>query len=191
MVFHWILNPVVAINELILGQRIPKVMLEDKTLNKPKFQRTFVPCPHCKTLHDQKTWATQNGTAFKNWFGLYCKSCGNIIPCVTNAFSFLILAITFPVWGWFKKDLKSIWLKKQPKRYENSNINQESNAFNENHWIKAGLLWGAFMFLLNDIVHPYFNEEKITGATLFFGAILWAIGGLAFGHSMNAFMNKK
>ena len=31
MMLHWILNPGLAINELILGQRVPKVSLEDKT----------------------------------------------------------------------------------------------------------------------------------------------------------------
>ena len=103
MMLHWILNPGLAINELILGQRIPKISLEDKTIDKPRIERSLVPCPHCDTLHDTRTWSIQNGTAFNNWFGLYCKNCGNIIPCLTNVFSFLILALTFPFWGWFRK----------------------------------------------------------------------------------------
>ena len=45
MVLHWILNPGLAINELILGQRIPKISLEDKISNKPRIERTFIPCP--------------------------------------------------------------------------------------------------------------------------------------------------
>ncbi|MGK0413746.1 MAG: hypothetical protein ACJA1B_001954, partial [Polaribacter sp.] len=95
MMLHWILNPGLAINELILGQRIPKISLEDKISDKPRMERSFIPCPHCKTLHDGITWSTQNRTAFKNWFGLYCTNCEKIIPCLMNAFSFILLAITF------------------------------------------------------------------------------------------------
>ena len=32
MMLHWILNPGLAINELILGQRVPKVSLEDEMI---------------------------------------------------------------------------------------------------------------------------------------------------------------
>ena len=103
MMLHWILNPGLAVNELILGQRVPKISLEDKTIDKPKIERTLVPCPHCETLHDGRTWSTQNGTAFKNWFGLYCGNCGNTIPCLTNGFSFLILGLTFPIGVGLKK----------------------------------------------------------------------------------------
>ncbi len=31
MLLHWIINPGLAFNELILGQRIPKITLIDKT----------------------------------------------------------------------------------------------------------------------------------------------------------------
>ncbi len=39
----------------------------------------------------------QNRTAFKYWFGLYCTNCGEIIPCLGNGLSFLILVIAFPI----------------------------------------------------------------------------------------------
>ena len=38
--FHWIINPGVAVNELILGQRVPKVMLIDKKSPRPLMERT-------------------------------------------------------------------------------------------------------------------------------------------------------
>lgn len=38
MMLHWILNPGLAINELILGQRVPKVSLEDKSVDKPELK---------------------------------------------------------------------------------------------------------------------------------------------------------
>ena len=190
MMLHWILNPGLAINQLILGQRVPKVSLEDKTIDKPRIERTLVPCPHCETLHDGRTWSTEKGTAFKNWFGLYCKSCGNIIPCLTNGLSFLIRAITFPIWGWFRKSLKEKWLEKQPKRYENIDIKHISNPFDKKSWIKTGLSWGAFMFLVMSIGFTYFEGEEITLKTLLLGLVIWTIGGLGFGYTMKLFMGK-
>ena len=191
MMLHWILNPGLAINELILGQRIPKISLEDKTSIKPRFERTFVPCPHCEKLHDGRTWAKQNGTAFKNWFGLYCPNCGKVIPCLTNGFSFIILVITFPIWGWFKKNLKSKWLENQPKRYENIDIEIKPNPFNKQRWIKMGLTWGAFMFLFMTFLFPFFMGQNITLKSKLFGLIIWTIGGLVFGYIMKLIMNKK
>ncbi|MCT1530529.1 hypothetical protein M3B46_05945 [Sphingobacterium daejeonense] len=117
MMLHWLLNPGIMVNELILGQRVPKISLEEKTTDKQWFERSIVPCPHCETLHDGRTWSSVNGTAFKNWFGLYCNTCGNIIPCLINVFSLIILIITFPIWGWFKTALKIIGLKNNHKDF--------------------------------------------------------------------------
>ncbi len=191
LMLHWILNPVLAINELILGQRIPKIRLEDKTIDKSRFEKTFIPCPHCETFHDGRTWSIENGTAFKNWFGLYCKNCGNIIPCLTNWLSFLILIITFPVWGWFRKSLKAKWLEKQPKRYENIDIESVQNPFSKKNWIKTGLIWGMFMFLIISIGSPYFSGQEITWKTLLSGFVTWIIGGLVFAYIMKLFMKRK
>ena len=52
--------------ELILGQRIPKINLEDRTSDKPRLERSYVPCPHCETLYDSRTWSTKTGTGLKN-----------------------------------------------------------------------------------------------------------------------------
>ena len=41
----WVLNPIFAFNELILGQRIPKINLIDKTSNAPFNDRIHVECP--------------------------------------------------------------------------------------------------------------------------------------------------
>jgi hypothetical protein len=190
MMLHWILNPGLFINELILGQRVPKISLEDKTIDKPKIEGTLVPCPHCKTQHDGRTWSAENGTAFKNWFGLYCKNCGNIIPCLTNGLSFLILAVTFPIWGWFKKDLKAKWLDKQSERYEHIDTKHIPNPFDKKRWIKLGLRWGAYMFVLMSIVFPFLDGKEITLKTLSLGLVIWTIAGLVFGYIMKLFFNK-
>ncbi|TXD49580.1 hypothetical protein [Polaribacter sp. IC063] len=190
MVLHWILNPGLAVNELILGQRIPKINLEYKISEKSRLERTFVPCPHCHKLHDGRTWSTENGTAFKNWFGLYCTNCEKIIPCLMNAFSFIMLTITFPIWGWFRKSLKANWLKKQPKRYINIDIKMRPNPYDKKSWIKTGLSWGGFMFIVISILFPYFENQEITLKNILIGLVLWTIAGLVFGYTMKIFMNK-
>lgn len=191
MMLHWILNPGLAINELIFGQRVPKISLEDKRIEKPRIERSFVPCPHCNTLHDARTWSTENGTGFKNWFGLYCSNCGGIIPCLRNGLSFIILVVTFPIWGLFRKKMKANWLDKQAKRYENINIEHIPNPFDKKSWLKTGLIWGAFMFLLMTFVFPFFDGQEITLKTILVGLVLWTLGGLGFGYFMKTFLNKK
>jgi len=191
MILHWILNPGLAINDLILGQKIPKVSLEDKTIDKPRIERTFVPCPHCQAMHDGRTWSTQNGTAFKNWFGLYCKECGNIIPCLPNGLSFIILAITFPIWGWFKERMKAKWLEKQPARFDNISVDHIPNPFDKKTWVATGLTWGVLMFLMMSIVFPYFKDQEITLQSVLIGVVIWSIGGLGFGYTMKRYTNKK
>ncbi|WP_394907946.1 hypothetical protein [uncultured Mesonia sp.] len=188
---HWCINPGLVINELILGQRIPKVSLVDKTQDKPLVERSYVPCPHCHSLHDSRTWAAPNATLFKNWFGLYCPNCQQIIPCLMNVFTFLILAISFPLWGGFKKRLKTKWLAQQPARYENLNLEQVSQKFKTQNWVKTGLTWGAFMFVFMSVLYPYFTGGKITAVSLGLGVVIWTLGGLLFGYFMKAYLNKK
>lgn len=190
IMLHWILNPGLAFNELILGQRIPKIYFEDQTSDQPRIERTFVPCPHCKTIHDSRIWSIENGVAFQNWFGLYCHNCRKIIPCLMNWLSFLILVITFPIWGWFKQTLKKKWLKKQPKRYENIEIKNTPNPFDKKSWINTGLSWGAFMFLCMSILYPYLTNNEISLKTLLLGLVIWTIGGLVFGYLMKIYFNK-
>jgi hypothetical protein len=84
VVLHWIINPGLAFNELVLGQTIPKVMLIEKEGERPLFQRSLIPCPHCNTLHSGLKWTAKNKTAFKNWFGIYCDHCSGIIPVQRN-----------------------------------------------------------------------------------------------------------
>ena len=191
MMIHWMINPGLIINELILGQRIPKISLEDKESDKPRIERTYVPCPHCETIHDGRTWSSQNNTGFKNWFGLYCKNCGNIIPCLINIFSLIILAITFPIWGWFKNSLKDKWLKRQPERFAKIDLNELKNPYEGRGWLKQGLSFGFFMYVFMTILFPIILKEEITSEDLLIGIPIWLIGGLGFGYTMKLFMNKK
>ncbi|MEO5908869.1 MAG: hypothetical protein ABIR50_00725 [Ginsengibacter sp.] len=114
---HWIINPGLAINELFLGQRVAKIMLIKEDPSKTLSEKSFVPCPHCGTIHPSLEWSSQNKTGYGNWFGLYCNHCGKVIPCLRNFTSLLIIITTSPIWIWFKKDLKKRWLIIQKEKF--------------------------------------------------------------------------
>lgn len=183
----WIINPLFAVVELLLGIRIPKVMLRERNSDKPKFERGFIPCPHCGTCHDSRTWSGQNGTAFKNWFGLYCPECGKIIPCLTNVCSFVILVLTYPVWFWLKDSLKEKWLQNQAQRFQHLTF---SNPFEQYGWIKFGFYFALFA-LLFEFILAVFHTGKFEPEWLGKHAPSWIIAGLFWGFFMKYYMGRK
>lgn len=191
VILHWMINPGLVINDLILGQTIPKVMLIERKGNKPFYERSLVPCPHCGTLHNGLKWSAQNKTAFKNWYGFYCDHCGEIIPVQRNLTSLLILAITYPIWGWFKKSLKEDWLKKQPERYLNLKLEISENKNSTKNWLKYGLLWALFMYVTMTFLFPLIQHEPISTTIALIGIPIWILAGLGFGYTMKVWMNRK
>lgn len=188
-VIHFMLNPGLAINELILGQRVPKIMLIDQTSDKPLMERTYVPCPHCGIYHDGRTWSQQNKTAFKNWFGLYCSNCKGIIPCIRNWTSALLLCLTYPIWFWWINSWKRSWLNKQPERY--SKLNFQAIEHKKVNWLRMGLLWGTFMFIVMTLLMPLITGTEYSLTLILVNLPIWAIGGLTFGYVMKLWMGKK
>lgn len=191
MMLHWILNPGLAVNELLFGQRTPKISLLDKTLEKPRFERTFFPCPHCETLHDSRTWSTQTGTAFQNWFGLYCPACGGIIPCLWNLTSLVLLAVTAPLWYWFRDSLREKWLRRQPQRFAGLDPEAVKHEYGDKEWIKTGLVWGGFMFVAVTFFFPMIGGMPIIWSRVQTALPIWLLGGLLFGYTMKWFLNQK
>lgn len=127
----------------------------------------------------------------KNWFGLYCDQCGKIIPCLINLTSLIVLVVTAPLWYWFKEPLKRKWLAVQAHRYANPVLTDDGNSFAGNGWIKEGLSFGFFMFVVMAfIMNPLFNDEPITWKTMLSGIIMWLISGLLFGYLMKIFNGK-
>lgn len=96
IVLHYVLNPGIAINEILLGQCLPKVTLICQTCQLPLYARGYVPCPHCRAMHDGRLWSKQN--AFGNWQGFTCLTCGRAIPRLWNIFSLIILIVLAPIW---------------------------------------------------------------------------------------------
>jgi hypothetical protein len=189
MVLHWIINPGLALNELVLGQRVPKVTLVERDATKTLAERTFIPCPHCGTLHTGLKWTLQNKTAFKNWFGLYCDNCGKVIPCLKNLTSYVILGLTFPVWFWFKNNWKAKWLEGQKVKFSKP-MNLTYPELNY-QWLRAGLFFGFFMYVFMDILSPLIKGETLTQKGLLIGIPVWVVVGLLFGFTMKLINRKK
>ncbi|MEQ1745681.1 MAG: hypothetical protein ABMA02_09655 [Saprospiraceae bacterium] len=189
VMLHWVLNPGLAINEVILGQRVPKVSLIDKTSDKPYMDRGFVPCPHCSHLHPSLTWSAKNNLAFGNWFGLYCHKCGGIIPCLMNALSFILLVVTAPLWWWFRDSLRAAWLTRQPARY--ADLDLSGLTYTKTSWLAMGLTFGVVMFSLQTILPPLISKVPFTTDSIVTGLIIAALAGLVFGLAMKLWMGRR
>ena len=137
-------------------------------------------------------WSGQNKTAMQNWFGLYCDHCGKIIPCVINLTSLILLVVTAPLWYGFKEPLKRKWLGKQPARYEKLAVKNDTNTFAGYGWIKEGLSFGFFMFIVMTFIsNPLLMDENpFTWRSLVSGLISWLVGGLLYGLIMKLFIGK-
>lgn len=85
VVLHYILNPALVVNELLLGQRIPahtKVCRHCHTFS--------VDCPHCNRAIDTMQWGGRR--AFFHWGDLHCPHCGGALPTLSNALAWLVRA---------------------------------------------------------------------------------------------------
>ena len=150
LVLFWVLNPVAIFNELILGQRLPKVLLIDKESDKPWMERTYVPCPHCETLNDGRLWAKWN--AFGHWFGFVCPSCHQVIPCLWNIFSLAILAITFPLWYFPARFFRRRWLEIEKKRLASVLEGPLTQAGYINWFLRGVFFLGGLVWVIFEII---------------------------------------
>jgi uncharacterized protein (TIGR02996 family) len=97
-VLHWVVNPGLAINELVLGQRIPKVMHLCKTC-----WVASVRCVACRRfLTLKRLYGEREGSM---WVRLPCPDCSADIRLVRNWFAKLII-------GAGKMAFRSIWAKR-------------------------------------------------------------------------------
>jgi len=188
MLVHWVLNPGLAINELILGQRLPKVMLICQSCPGPLMERQYVLCPECETIHDGRLWAGLRG--FGNWLGYVCPTCKQRIPCLWNVCSLLLLCLLSPLWYlpyrlYFRDRLGS-----PPAQQPNAPLPTVKNV----KWWKMGLGYGVFMWVamsLAPAVAAYGKTGRMPMHILLSGGVIWLLAGVAFGLFMYLFMSRK
>jgi len=141
----WVLMPTLALNELILGQRIPKLMLIDLKDPAPLMERQYIPCPQCGALNDARLWG--KGNAFGHWFGYICPKCHGAIPCLWNWTSVLLLILTSPLWIPLKKIVEPSWKKNQIQKLER--MTQRAPITSTKFlFLKMGIVFATLMFIL-------------------------------------------
>ena len=192
LVLHWILNPGLIFNELILGQRIPKVVLIDKESDKPLLERTYIPCPHCETLNDSRLWG--KGNSLGHWFGFVCPNCHQIIPCLWNIFSFAILAITFPLWYLPVRFFRHRWIEKEKERLANVQERPLIQAKTVD-WLFRGIVYfGGSMWLILEVLPQIWKVSHGSEwdlAKMFAMLPIWLIAGFVWGLIIRSWMNRK
>jgi hypothetical protein len=178
---HWILNPGLAFNELVLGQHVPALSVECRECRdyrEPYPQRHFVPCPHCQTLHPSYYWSGKN--SFGYWRGMGCPSCGRAIPVLWNVFSLLILAALSPIWFpyyWFKFRHEPL---KRPVNLQQAPP-PPAPKLTGWHFLFSGLGWGAVMFIYITALStiPRLTEGRPVNWELTQHTLVWTgFGGL-------------
>jgi hypothetical protein len=102
LVTHWVLNPGLAVNELLLGQRIPKITFFCRSCGSNTTYVRYYRCPDCEQFHPEAIWTGSNG--FGHWLGVICPDCGSEIPCLLNLVSWVILARLSPI-NWMLRKL--------------------------------------------------------------------------------------
>ncbi|MYB93443.1 hypothetical protein F4054_23135 [Candidatus Poribacteria bacterium] len=189
LILFWVLFPAAILNELILGQRIPKVMLTDKESDKPWMERTYVPCPHCETLNDQRLWAKWN--ALGHWFGFVCPRCHQVIPCLWNVWSLAVLAMTVPVWYFPARFLRRRWLAYEKKRLAKV-LERPLIQVKAIHWLLLGIFCvGGLSWVLFEVWAVLYYGGEWDLKTMLESLPIWMVTGFGWGLSMHFFMNRK
>ena len=189
VILHWILNPGVMFGELIFGVRVAKVTLIDKKSDKPQLERSYIPCPHCEVLNDSRLWAKWNG--FGHWFGIVCPNCHQIIPCLWNIFSLVVLAITFPLWYFPARFFRPRWLEKEKKRLAKILERPLIQAKSVN-WLFIGTFyWGISTWVIFEIVWNVSKGREWDLMRMVGNLPIWLVAGFAWGLWMRFFDESK
>jgi Zn finger protein HypA/HybF involved in hydrogenase expression len=174
----WILTPVLALNELVFGQRMPKVQLNCLDCNEPPPKRGYVFCPNCQTLNHCRSWSKETG----NWLGRVCPSCGTRISSIWNLTSLVILAVTSPIWYLPYRFYFRDRVPKRPLPY---------TGVPRTRWINMGASWGLFMWLARS-VFPSLHAAaggSVDWSRILIGIPVWAACGALFGFWMQYSMS--
>src|SRR5215213_3473660 len=67
LILHWVLNPGLMVNELLLGQRIPKITYFCRHCGSETTGLRYYHCDACDRFHEETIWTDGNG--FGHWLG--------------------------------------------------------------------------------------------------------------------------
>ena len=175
------INPGISVIELVLGRRIAKVTLVEKSGSSILNGRQYIPCPECNAIHDYRLWT--QGNTFGHWFGYVCPNCHGKIPCIWTIPSIIALALTFPIWIWLKIFFEDAWLEKEKSRFAEIPIAAEqAKTAKKSNWLKAGLLFGIATFGAHMLIKGFLHQLSPTIIAAQF--VIWMSAGLLWGFGM-------
>ena len=176
--FVW--NPLIALNELILGQRVPAGRLVCQTCDLPEYQRTYVPCRVCGTMNRGRSIK-----AFGNWTGLPCPYCGADLPCVRNIFAAGLTRITCPIWG---PPYRS-WRRRHGARRGRGTRPSDPQKLIRAPFLRAGLAFGLLSWIMIGMAPAgctWIATRSVNWNWFIQGTVLSVIVGVAFGAILSA-----
>ncbi|MEO1039496.1 MAG: hypothetical protein AAFX09_08110 [Pseudomonadota bacterium] len=182
---HWVVNPGLAINELIFGQRIPKVTLVERNPDKALNDRQFAPCPSCGAINDGRVYGA---SAFGNYAGLACIECGEKIPTLKNALTWLLLMVTWPVWKPLERRYGPAMLARQHERLkavQAEGLPEKTKVSGLSMGLFFGLAMGVFFFFQQFL----FTGDPMRALTIALGSALAC--GLFFGLVMKLWLSMR
>lgn len=186
LILHWVLNPGLVFNELVLGQRIPRLTLIDTQSEAPMADRQYIPCPHCQAMNPASVYSK---APMGNYAGLVCPECGEEIPTVKNALTWLLLMASWPLWAPFKRYMAPDMLAKQRAKLLHQT---PAAAQSRSQTTVSGLLLGVIFGLLMGLF--FFVKSMLDGggfgAALTSSAIGGAFAGVFFGVTMKLFLTR-
>jgi predicted RNA-binding Zn-ribbon protein involved in translation (DUF1610 family) len=185
IIVHWVLNPGLVANELLLGQRMPKITLICRTCPLPLIERSYIPCPHCHTLHDGRRWSGRK--AFGNWLGYGCPACGLAIPCLWNVFTLVALAVTSPIWF-----LPYVLLLRQHQpNFGKASVPKPVKA---RTFVWVGAFWGLFMWICMGLTPAFYQTWQghfFPTEVVLLQLLMWSLAGGLFGFVMWRILSRK
>ena len=192
LLVHWVLNPGLVFNELILGQCVARETYFCNTCTGPKVGRAYLHCPTCGTWHPGSLWS--KGRALGQWLGYVCANCGGRIPRLWNAWSLVILALLAPLWWLPVSRYRERWQKWQWERIRGAEPADMQATLARVRWFRLGLLyWGLPVGVTFSLVLPLFlpgvGYWRGTGLLLLFLPI-WLGAGLLFALTMRWVVTK-
>lgn len=196
--WHWIVNPGLAINELVFGQRMPERMFVCKSCEVPMPDRCYVHCPSCDSFHQGRLWSGIG--ALGHWLGYFCPTCGAQIPCLWNYTSKLILMLTSPIWylpvRLTRRRLIAV-SRKRIGQVRQEKVRLTPLTVKDYRW--AGWAYGIGMNLVMTLgLSMLWMGETGEGFSLpvavmsfCLGGLLWLPAGWLYGQIMKAILHRK
>jgi Zn finger protein HypA/HybF involved in hydrogenase expression len=186
VVLHWMLNPGLVVNELLLGMRVPRVQLFCQQCPLPLVDRAYIPCDKCGVLNSGRSWSRRD--AFFHWLGIVCPKCGLRIASLWNVFSLLILTITSPIWYLPYR----LYFLGRPVR--SPEPLRSFGPITPRAAVAMAVGWGLLMWLALSwlpLAWRFYRGDPLEWGRVWVGLVACTFGGAFFGFAMERLLNRK